>query len=159
MVVENVVDIVVADQVVGDSLDGNTHGLLHQAIGLETVRVDQGTDELPLHLCRGFFWPKGGLRSGWRVAALIAGCLWSCIRITRSAGSTLLVLVRAFLLAGRKGFVEFSIDQEVSQDATRAPSNTISPALDSRGILFVNEDAAASNELIALAVVRATWHM
>ena len=37
LVVQYIVDIVVADEMVRDALDGNTHRLLHQAICLEAV--------------------------------------------------------------------------------------------------------------------------
>ena len=115
---------------------------------------------MSFHLCRRFVSTKGRrLRSCGRVAVFIVGAFGSCIRITRSTGSAFLVLVCAFLFAWREWLVEFSVDQEVSEDPAGAPGNTVSPALDSRGILFIDEDAAASNELVALAIVGATRHM
>lgn len=62
-------------------------------------------------------------------------------------------LGRSFLLAGREGTVELPIDQEIGEDAGRGPRNAISPALDARGLLFIDEHVSAHNQLVALAVM------
>lgn len=47
-----------------------------------------------------------------------------------------------------------AVDEEIGQNATGTPGDAIGPSLDARGSLFVHEDVAAHDELIALSVVR-----
>ena len=47
-----------------------------------------------------------------------------------------------------------AVDEEICQNATGTPGDTIRPSLDARGSLFVHKDVAAYDELIALSVVR-----
>ena len=65
-------------------------------------------------------------------------------------------LCRALLLAWREGAVELPVDEEVREDSTGTPWDTVRPPLDARGRFLVDEDVAANNELIPLAVVWAT---
>lgn len=160
MVVEDVVHVVVADEMMGNALNCDAHGLLHKAVCLETIRVDQGTDELPLHVCGRLLGAKRCcLRSGRRVAAFVAGSFGSCIWIAWSTGSSLLILIGSLLLARRKGLIEFSIDQEIPKDPAGAPGNAISPAFNARRVLLIDEDTATPDELVAFAVMRAAWNM
>lgn len=70
-------------------------------------------------------------------------------------GTPAAFLDSTFLLTGRERFVEFAIDQEIAQDATGAPGDAVSPPLDTRGVLLVDEDATAADKLGPLSVVGA----
>ena len=63
---------------------------------------------------------------------------------------------RSLFFSRRKRAVELAVDEEVGEDAARAPGDTIGPSFDARGSLFVHEDIAAHDELIAFPVVRTT---
>ena len=65
-------------------------------------------------------------------------------------------LRRSLLFARRERTVELAVDEEIGENAARTPWDTIRPSLDARGSLFVNEDVAAYDQLIALSVVRTT---
>ena len=62
----------------------------------------------------------------------------------------------SFLLAGWEWTVELSIDEKVGEDAAGAPRYPVRPSFDARSGFFVDENVAADNELIALAIMRAS---
>lgn len=65
----------------------------------------------------------------------------------------------ALLLAWRKWLVEFAIHEEIAQDPTGTPGDAVRPSFDSRGILFINEDAAAAHQMAPFPVMGPTWNM
>ena len=157
LAVEHVVDGVVRHEVVMHALHVHAHGLLHQAFVLEAVGIDQRSDQ------RAFAFAafahaavRSAARGGRRRWGGIAALPW--VRFA-GAGGPLAPLRRAFLLARREGLGQFSIDEEVAQDPTRAPRHAISPSLDARRVLFVDEDAAAADEGAAFPIVRSPRHM
>jgi hypothetical protein len=77
-------------------------------------------------------------------ATFVPGAIWSCIRISWPA------IVGTFLLTGRERLVEFSIYQEVPENPAGTPSDAVSPVPNSRGVLFVDKDAAFQGQQ--------TWH-
>lgn len=59
-------------------------------------------------------------------------------------------------LPGRKWTVELTVDQEIGEDPRGRPRYPIGPTLDAGRLLLVDEDVPTHNQLIALAVMRAT---
>lgn len=76
-----------------------------------------------------------------------------------SDGTTIGLFHGALLLTGRKGFFEFPVDEEIAEDPTRTPGDTVGPSLDAGGVLLVDEDTAAADEMAAFPVMRPTGDM
>lgn len=151
----DILDAVVAYEVVRNAVVGDADGFLDEAIDLEGIRVDERANQRPLGIFADGRMVQGGSR-GSKVAharsrkAIILGD--SCWR-------ALLLLQRPLLFARRKGLLELSIDEKVSEDAARAPRDAIGPAFDAGSVLFIDEDAAAADKVLALPVVRSARHM
>lgn len=64
-----------------------------------------------------------------------------------------LALHGTLLLSRWEWFFKFAIDEEVSKDTTGAPGDAVGPSFDSRGVLFVDEYAAAFDQRATLTVV------
>lgn len=71
----------------------------------------------------------------------------------------LLLLEGSLLLSGREWLVQLPIDEEIAEDAARAPGDAISPSLNARSMLFVDEDVSTSNEILAFAIMRASGYV
>jgi hypothetical protein len=169
LVVLDVVYLVVRHHVVRNAINGDAHGLLDQTIGAETVAVHQRTDQRALELLvlLGAWQSRFDLRVGrwlgwserpWHLNILLAVGIGALEAVdTRKAAA--FALDGSLLFAGRERLVELAVNQEVAQDAAGTPGNTISPALDTACIFFVDEDVAALDELATLAVVRSSWNV
>jgi hypothetical protein len=130
---------VVGDKMMRDAVQRNAHRLLHQTIRPEAVAVNKGTNKLALYLLvavgragcarlrlRGICWRR---RSWWESVIF---CNFVLLGIATAFGflGGSFAFHCALLLARRERLLEFAINQEVSEDTTRAPSDTIRPALD-----------------------------
>ena len=141
-------------------IDCDCHSLLQQPILFELIGVYQRADQTSiavfvmvlLQLYARRFRREGiiGIVVGFRGRRL--GC-W-----VRLAG--LEVPLASFgcslLLAWGKGTVELSVYEEIGQDPTRAPWDSVCPALDPRSSLLVHKDVSAHDELAPLPVMRST---
>lgn len=86
----------------------------------------------------------------------------SRIRLAGSGGgdgTTIGLFHGALLLTGRKGFFEFPVDEEIAENPTRTPGDTVGPSLDTGGVLFIDEDTAAADEMAAFPVMGTTGDM
>lgn len=140
-----------------DPLHVHAHRLLHQAVFLEAVRIDQRPDQRALGVTvesslllerRG----RGcGGRQGDRAVAGDAVVAW--VRFPR-LGRPFVALRRPLLLPGREWLEQLPVDEEVPEDPARTPRHTVRPSLDARGVLLVDEHASTPDQLTPLSIVR-----
>lgn len=161
---------VVADKVMLDTLKGNADCLLDPALLPEVVRVDQGSDEGALQILvgqvryavgvgRGGGTPDGhvvGSRQDGRRDRLglhvdVGSALLDAASSLRR--SPLVPLESLLLLARREGAVQLAVDEEIIHDTAGAPVDAVGPPLDSGRVLLVDEVVAALDELGPLLVV------
>ncbi len=143
-----------------DTLHVHAHRLLHQAVFLEAVRIDQRADQRALGVTvesalllvegRG---RGGGGRQGDRAVA--GDAVGARVRFPR-LGRAFVALRRPLLLPGREWLEQLPVDEEVAEYAAWTPWHTVGPPLDARGILLVNEDASTPDQLTSLSVVRSS---
>jgi hypothetical protein len=57
--------------------------------------------------------------------------------------ATTLPLLRLLLFTGGEGLIQLSIYKEISHDSAWTPGHTVGPSLDTRSILFVDENVTA----------------
>ena len=143
-----------------DIMDGDRHRLLQQPVLLELVRIYERADKTAIGiLVRAIIlFILGGVR-GFRPgerSAFVGRRGGICTRRVWVAGleRPLTPLRRSLLLAGRERTVELAVDEEIGENAARAPGNAIRPSLNAGCSLFVHKDVAAHDELVALSVVR-----
>ena len=157
----DILHAVVRHQMMGDAGDGHTHGLLHESRVLEAVGIHQRPDEGPLDL--RLMCPITSKRSRTRCRGRgITLAVVSGVGLPGSGGghgSTVGFFHGPFLLTGRERLLEFTIDEEVTQDATGTPGDTIGPAFDTRRVFLVDEDAPTADEMAAFAVVGSAGDM
>ena len=157
----DILHTVVRHQMMGDAGDGHTHGLLHESRVLEAVGIHQRPDEGPLDL--RLMCPvtskRGRARCRGRGVTLT---VMSGVGLSRSGGghgSTVGLFHGPFLLTGRERLLELTVDEEVAEEATGTPGDTIGPAFDTRRVLLVDEDTATADEMASFAVVGSAGDM
>ena len=157
----DILHAVVRHQMMGDTSDGHTHGLLHQSRVLEAVGIHQRTDKGPFDL--RLMCPVTSKRAGTRCRGRgVTLTVMSGVGLSRSGGghrSTVGLFHGPFLLAGRERLLELTVDEEVAENATGTPGDTIGPAFDTGRVLLVDEDTATADEMASFAVVRSAGDM
>jgi hypothetical protein len=166
-VVLDVVYFVVGDHVMRDTVDRNAHGLLDETISSEAVAIDKRTDERALELLvllgAGSTWLRIRV-DGWlwwsdgsRHLGDFLSIRFATLEVLGTRNAAAFTLDGTLLLARRERLVEFAVDQEVAQDATGTPSDTVGPSFDTASIFFVDENVAALDQLAALAIMGTSW--
>lgn len=157
----DILHTVVRHQMMGDAGDGHTHSLLHQSRVLEAVGIHQRPDEGPLdlRLVCPITSKRGRTSCRGRGVTLTVMSGVGLPGSSRRDRSTVGFLHGPFLLTGRERLLEFTVDEEVAQDATGTPGNTIGPAFDTRRVLLVDEDTPTADEMASFAVVGSAGDM
>lgn len=148
---EGLFQAVVANQMVRHALEVDADCLLDQAVLLEGIRVDQRAHQRSLRV--------GRLTRAHDVADCCKGgavtLAIGTVGPVDAAIALLLLLESPLLLSGGERLLQLAVDEEVAEDAAGAPGDAVGPALDARGMLFVDEDVSAGNEVLAFAVMGA----
>ena len=141
------------------ALHVHAHRLLHQPVFLEAVRVDQRPDECALRvaieptlLLEG---RRRGRRGRQRDRTAAGDAVVARVRFT-GFRRPFAPLRRPLLLTRRERLEQLAVDEEVPEDPTRAPRHPVRPSLDAGGVLFVDEDATAPDELAPFPVMRSS---
>lgn len=145
---------VVADQMMRDALEVDADCLFDQAILLEGIRVNQRANQRSLRVCRlSRAHDVADCRKGR--AVVVVALAVGAVGPVDAAIALLLLLESPLLFSGGERLLQLAVDEEVAEDAAGAPGDAVGPALDARGMLFVDEDVSAGNEVLAFAVMGA----
>lgn len=144
--VRDIVDAIVADQMMRNSLEGHTACLLEKAMRFDIGRSNSGLDwSVSYNSAVG---DHGGRDREGVVGTPVGG-----LGVTLLLPFTLLGGTRIFFEKGRR--LEFVIYEEAFfiRYEIRSPEDAILPVPDARRLHLINKDVTAPDEVVALAIM------
>lgn len=115
---------VVSNQMIGESIDDDSHSFLKQTVVFEVVRIYQRSNEAATDRLTP-------------VLSFLSSCLFN-------------TLLCPPLPAPRKRLIELAVDQEIGKDSTRTPGKTVPPSLDARACLVADKHVSTDNQAVPL---------
>lgn len=83
----------------------------------------------------------------------------SCVWPVDASGGVFALFQSTLLLAWRKRLIKLAIDEVVAENPTRTPGDAVCPTFNAGRMFLVDENVAASDEVLSLAVMRPTRHV
>lgn len=152
-VVENIVNGIVADQMMGHRVDCDGDGFLDETTSLEIVRVHQRPNQ---DLGQGIAFFIGNTHaSRWQIDHSSCSSVWP----VDASGGVFALFQSSLLLAWREWLIKLTINEVVSKDPARAPGDAVCPTFDAGRMLLVYENVAALDEVLSLTIMRSSRHM